>query len=433
MTSSADLRVAPPAAEAALGMGTYLTDIPGIGGQLRSEAEDFRVIELGEGPREKGEGRLAGARIRLRNWETNRFVGKAAQRLKVKRQLVGFAGMKDKRAVTEQWFTFPCPNDRVSELEELQDVTVLEVRRTATKQYAGAHDGNRFVLRIREHNGDREGVEAIVAKIGAEGGVPHYFGPQRFGSGVRPITHLMGKALIAGDLEEAVRLYCGHPMDSERDDTYNARQIYEQTRDPAATLEYLPRQLDLECAILERLVEKPGDWSFALRAMPSNLLTLFVHSWQSFVYNHMITARIEAGLGLRTAHIGDRVMAPDDDGLVTHIVTEANQARIQTEIDLGRASPTALLPGLEAPLAEGKPGEVEAATLKRYEINLRDFRAYNMPQLASGGRRRCILQTVTDLELDWVDDDPVVGFSLGRGSYATVVMREIMKAEISAY
>ncbi len=423
----------PPAAEQALGLGAYLTPQEGIGGKLRTESEDFQVIELGPGPKQADDGRFAAARIRLRNWETNRFVGKAANRLRLKRQQVGFAGMKDKRAVTEQWFTFQMRGDHVQELEDLQDVEVLEVRRTATRQFAGAHDGNRFVLRIRDHTAEAGQVEAILDGIRAEGGVPHYFGPQRFGSGVRPTTHLMGKALVKGDLEEAVRLYCGHPMEGERDDTYHARQIYEETRDPQATLEFLPHQLDLEHGILERLVRKPEDWSYALRAMPSNLLTLFVHSWQSYIFNHILTARMEAGLGLRTAHIGDRVMAFVDDGMRTHLVTPANQARVQAEIDAGRASPTILLPGMDVPLAEGRPGEIEREVLQKYGVNPRDFRAYNMPSLASAGRRRCALQRVDDLTLEWIDGDPVIGFSLGRGSYATVVMREVMKASLDQY
>ncbi len=414
-------------------MGTYLTGEPGIGGRLRAEPEDFRVIELGPGPKPADDGRFAAARIRLRNWETNRFAGKAAGRLKIRRGGVGFAGMKDKRAVTEQWFTFQARSDKLGALEELQDVEILETRRTASKQFAGAHDGNRFVLRIREHNGDLDSVRAIISRIDDLGGVPHYFGPQRFGSGVRPITPLMGKALVAGELEEAVRLYCGHPMEGEREDTHAARTCYEETRDPAAALELLPEQLDLERGILKRLVERPDDWRHALLSLPNNLLTLFIHSWQSLAFNRILTARIDAGLGIREAHIGDRVMAIDDDGTKTVLVHAGNQARIQEEIDRRRAAPTAILPGLDSEQAQGEPGDIEARVLDDMGIHARDFRIRELPRLASPGRRRSVLQRVDDLQLDIVDGDPVIGFSLGRGSYATTVMREVMKTTPEHY
>lgn len=425
--------MAAPALEQALGLRTYLTDTPGIGGHLRGEPEDFQVFELGDGPKPDDRGRFAAARIRLRNWETNRFVGIAANKLGVRRNGINFAGMKDKRAVTEQWFTLPCKLDRLDALSDLQDVEILEAHMTQRATHAGAHDGNRFVLRVRGHDGTEAVVDETLAQIRAAGGVPHFFGPQRFGSGVRPVTHLMGAAIVAGELEEAVRLFCGHPMPEERDEAREARTVYETTRDPEATLAVLPRQLDLERGILERLVRRPGDWRHALHALPRNLRTLFVHAHQSLVFNHVLSARIDAGLDLATAHLGDRVMAADDDGTTTHLVTPHNQARIQDEMDRGRAVVTGILPGLDVPPADGEPGAIEAKVLEEMAIEPRDFRCREMPDVASPGRRRGLLQHVADLECSWVDGDPVVSFGLGRGSYATVVMREVMKADVRAY
>ena len=159
-------------------------------------------------------------------------------------------------------------------------------------------------------------MNACLDQIRAEGGVPHFFGHQRFGSGVRPITAQMGKLIVAGDLEGAVRLYCGQPMEGEREETYQARKAFDDDG-PEAALAILPRPLDLERSMMERLVKKPEDWRHALMALPHNLRTLFVHAHQSWAFNHILSARIEAGLGLRTAHVGDRVMGIEDDGTHT--------------------------------------------------------------------------------------------------------------------
>ncbi len=425
--------VLPPPEEAAIGLSAYLSQSPGIGGKLRTEPEDFRVIELGDGPRPWEKGKFAAARVELRQWETNRFVGRAANELGIQRGRVAFAGMKDKRAVTEQWFTFQCPVDRVPRLERLDDVKVLETRQTDQRQHPGAHDGNRFVLRVRGHNGDQEAVAATIATLHKEGGVPNHFGPQRFGAGVRPITHHMGRALAVGDLEEAVRLYCGSPFEGEWPETFAARTVYEETRDPEAALAVLPRQLDHERAILQRLARSPGDYRYALRALPANLLTLFLHAHQSWAFNFILSARIEAGLGLRTAHIGDRVMASDDDGTRTHLVTAENQARIQEELDRDRAVLTAPLIGMNTEMAEGEPGAIEAKVLAELDMDPETFRCRELPELASKGRRRGILQPVSDLQVEWVEGDPVVSFALGRGAYATVVMREVMKTTLDSY
>jgi tRNA pseudouridine13 synthase len=427
-------RPLPPESEQALGLRSYLSATPGIGGRLRSEPEDFRVIELGPGPAALAEGVYTAARVELRNWETNRFSMQAARELGIPREHVAFAGMKDKRAVTEQWFTFKCPPGALDRLGALSDVKVLERHPTRKASFTGAHEGNRFVLRVRGSTRDRAAVQGTLDAITANGGVPNFFGPQRFGGHFRPITHLVGKAIVEGDLEEACRLYVGHPMPGEREEAQAARRVYEETRDPTQALAAFPAQLDPERDMLRRLQKRPGDWRHALLAHPENLLKLFVHAHQSLLFNEILSARVAAGLGLNTAQAGDRVMGMDEEGIRTHLVTAANRERVQKELDLGRATLTALLPGMDAPLAEGEPGQIEQEILDAHGIDLASFRVREIPELASDGRRRGILQPVRGLAIEWVDggdggEDPVFSFALGKGSYATVVMREFMKGE----
>lgn len=426
-------RPQPPAEEQALGLRSYLTATPGIGGRLRAEPEDFVVIETGEGPPRVEDGAHAAARVRLRNWETNRFAMQAARALGIHREQVAFAGMKDKRAVTEQWFTFKAPVAALAEVGKLADVQVLESYPTRKAHFTGAHEGNRFVLRVRDSTRDHAAVDAAVAAIRKEGGVPNFFGPQRFGGHFRPVTHLVGRAIVEGDLEEAVRLYVGNPMPGEQDEAQAARRAYDETRDAAAALAIYPMKLDPERAILQRLVKRPGDWRHALQALPHNLLQLFVHAHQSWLFNHVLSARVEAGLGLATAHDGDLVMGVDDDGVKVHKVSAVNVAKAQRELDLGRATLTAPLVGLTSPMAAGAPGEVEASVLLEHGVEAQDFRVRELPELASEGRRRGILQPVRGLDVAWVEGDPVFAFQLGKGSYATVVLREFMKAPIADY
>jgi len=237
---------------------------------------------------------------------------------------------------------------------------------------------------------------------------------------------------VDGDLEEAVRLYVGHPMPGEREEAQAARRAYEEG-DLAKALELFPPQLDPEREMVRRLQRRPGDWRNALCAHPVNLLQLFVHAHQSLLFNEILSARVAAGLGLNTAQVGDRVMGMDEEGTKTHLVTAMNRARVQKELDLGRAALTALLPGLTAPLAQGAMGEIEQEVLDDHGIDLAGFRVREMPEVASDGRRRGILQPVRGLAVDWVAGDggadPVFAFALGKGSYATVVMREFMKGD----
>jgi tRNA pseudouridine13 synthase len=97
---------------------------------------------------------------------------------------VGYAGLKDRHALTRQWFSLPLAAGAPEQPGRLdiEGVTVLEARRHARKLKRGTLDGNRFHLAIRDFSGDEAETGRRLQAIGAEG-VPNYFGPQRFGHG----------------------------------------------------------------------------------------------------------------------------------------------------------------------------------------------------------------------------------------------------------
>src|SRR5438094_8456685 len=89
-----------------VGIVGYLTSTPGVGGTLKDAPEDFVVEEISSPPPPSAEGRFTVATIRVRNWETNRLVRELARALHVSRRRIGFAGTKDKHAVTTRLFSF---------------------------------------------------------------------------------------------------------------------------------------------------------------------------------------------------------------------------------------------------------------------------------------------------------------------------------------
>jgi tRNA pseudouridine13 synthase len=152
-------------------------------GRIRAAAEDFRVDEvLGFEP--DGHGDHAYLRVRKRDTNTEWLARQLARLAGVRSMDVGYAGLKDRRAVTTQWFSVCVagrdePDWRQMESDEVQ---VLEVARHARKLRRGALAGNTFEITVRELSGDRAAVEGRLARIAIEG-VPNYFGEQRFGRG----------------------------------------------------------------------------------------------------------------------------------------------------------------------------------------------------------------------------------------------------------
>ena len=161
---------------------TYLHGKPQSTGQLKANPEDFLVVEdLGFEP--DGEGEHILVRI-LKNGCNTRFVAEAlAKFLKIHAREVSFTGQKDKHAVTEQWLCARVPGKEMPDLTQfqLEGCQVLEYARHKRKLRLGALKGNQFTLILREVKG-RDDVEARLQAI-VDGGVPNYFGAQRFGIG----------------------------------------------------------------------------------------------------------------------------------------------------------------------------------------------------------------------------------------------------------
>jgi tRNA pseudouridine13 synthase len=159
----------------------YAHGKPGLTGHLRLLPEDFCVTEL---PllEPDGEGEHVWLWIRKRNENTPRIAEQLARFAGVHPRQVSYAGLKDRRAVTEQWFSVQLPGRDAPDWEDLnsESLTVLRHARHSRKLRRGALKGNRFSITVRDIEGDAAELEARLTLIGDEG-VPNYFGEQRFG------------------------------------------------------------------------------------------------------------------------------------------------------------------------------------------------------------------------------------------------------------
>ena len=149
--------------------------------KLKQQPEDFYVEEvLGFIP--SGEGEHVYLQIKKTNENTPFVANTLASFAGVKSKDVSYAGMKDKRAVTLQWFSIYLPKgddiDWQSFSSEL--ISVVQQTRHNKKLRRGVHEGNLFKIRLKEFTGDRVLVEENLNKI-SDQGVPNYFGEQRFG------------------------------------------------------------------------------------------------------------------------------------------------------------------------------------------------------------------------------------------------------------
>src|SRR5438876_12205718 len=189
-----------------VGIEGYLTSTPGLGGTIKASADDFVVDEISSPPTPAIDGRYTIVALRVRNWETNRLVRQLARTLHISRRRIGFAGTKDKRAITTQLFSFDDVRPEAIKALRLKDTEVVDVFRSDRGLEIGDLRGNRFRVVVRRLALPPEQAATAAAETARQlrvfGGFPNFFGVQRFGS-VRPITHVVGRHIVRGEFREA--------------------------------------------------------------------------------------------------------------------------------------------------------------------------------------------------------------------------------------
>ncbi len=397
-----------------IGLLTFLSSTPGIGGKLRKSVEDFYVEEIPLEVERNENGRNLCIKVRLRNWETNRFIKVLSKRLGISRKRIKFAGNKDKRGITVQYFCIT--NYQEDFLPQINDVDILDSFRTDSYLEIGDLFGNKFKIAVRDATCD-ERVERIEEEL--NGFFPNFFGVQRFGAS-RPVTHIVGKFIVQRNFREAVRYYIGFPSAFEDD---AGRRIFFETLEPRDAIREISPIASYERAMLNHLISNPDDYIGALRSLPKNLLMLFVHGYQSYLFNLMVSRRIQYGVEVQE---GDVVMKVDHSGLPVQEFVKVNSfnlSKIRELVESRRAYVSTVLFGYETELSGGIQGEIEREIIEEEGLSREMFKVRELREVSSKGRRRNILAPYMDYRRDGCD----FSFTLHRGSYATSLMREFMK------
>ena len=175
---------------------SYAYGKPSCSGRIRTVPEDFIVDEI-SGIEPDGEGEHILLQIQKRNTNTDWLAKKISQLVGIKQMDVSYAGLKDRNAVTTQWFSVRLAGKDEPDWTLLNDeeITVLQTHRHSRKLRRGALKGNRFKIIVRDIEGDMSGLEDRLITV-KQNGIPNYFGEQRFGIGGSNIEQ--AQAMFAG-------------------------------------------------------------------------------------------------------------------------------------------------------------------------------------------------------------------------------------------
>lgn len=411
----------------------YTTSTEGIGGQIKRRYADFIVeevtpegkickverfadaeafskekeaLKVPENPEKKEHLHLELEKI---NKDLNFVIRDLTRYLQCSKKRVGYAGLKDKRAVTCQRISLFEPD--AGRLEEFgkRGIALRNPSWENDRINIGDLKGNFFTITIRDIEMKGEKIENLLKECFNEmekNGIANYYGEQRFG-GVRGLTAVVGKEFLKGDFEKGVMIYLTSTCAEEREDLRNARIELSKTNDFSEASKKFPNENRYERAMIHHLCKYPKDYVGAFGKLPKAIRYLFTHAYQSHLFNKVIDKRIEKGLGL---------------------------GKIEGDI-MGNRAPTAPLFGFESVLSGGKAGEIEEEVLGEEQISLESFHVKKMPEISSKGERREIILFPENLKILEIGADEFfegktkakISFYLPKGNYATIVLREIMK------
>lgn len=266
------------------------------------------------------------------NIDTLQAIAALSHELKMKPALFAYAGTKDKRAKTSQWISVRKlePTRIFQAAKRCQGIRVGNFKFLPETLRLGNLKGNRFRIALRSVKGEHDLIEKSLESL-RDLGFINYYGLQRFGNCQKIPTYMIGKALLAADFKEACELIL---QEREGEPYYmqNMRKCYAETKSAAKALDCLhSTNTCVEARLLHGLV-KNGDTNYlqALLNLPRNMLMLYTHAYQSFIFNQISSKRREMGLDVIE---GDLVFTENPPTEVIDVIDEAVNAEESVGID----------------------------------------------------------------------------------------------------
>lgn len=409
----------------------YLTaGTPGIGGRLKERAEDFVVEELPlYDP--SGSGEHIYLMVEKRGMTAMEMLGVVARHFGVGMRALGYAGLKDRVAITRQVVSVHVPGKRIEDFAQLQhpNVSVLWADYHDNKLRRGHLSGNRFSIRVRGVSAtavvQAKQVMAVLERVG----VPDRFGEQRFGYLLN--NHLVGRGLFLADFEGAVRALLG-PHGSAPDAQREARELFLKG-DYAGARRAFPRRFRTERAVLGALANGEG-WEQAAGAIPEDVLHYYHSAFQSAVFNAVLDERVGEGL-LGELRAGDVIVSERGRGGREVDDAVLRDPEVRRDLEALEISASGPMWGSRMKRAKGATDEAEVRALRLFGVRPEDLRRWeSTPDGMLGGTRRPLRVAVRNVEVEGGVDDHGsyvrCAFDLPRGAFATTVMGEVMKPGI---
>nr|XP_057932534.1 pseudouridylate synthase 7 homolog isoform X1 [Doryrhamphus excisus] len=383
------------------------------------------------------------------NRDTMDAINVLSKFLRLRPNMFSYMGTKDKRAITVQEIAvLKITAERLAHLNKC--LMNLKLGNFSYKNHPlklGELQGNHFTVVIRNISGTDTQVHQAVTSLKQTGFI-NYYGMQRFGTTAVP-TQQVGRAILKNDWNQVVDLILKPRPGAEKEFLVRCREEWAKTQDPEAALKKLPNKRCVEGQLLRGL-SKFGKKNIvtAFGLIPRNNRLMYIHSYQSVVWNTMVSRRIEA-FGLKAVE-GDLVL----QGTKAHILSE-EEAKSQSIHDIVMP-----LPGYDVIYPSHHVGKGYRELLSSDGLDIDNMR-HKVKDYSLAGAYRRVLIRPSDVNWEVIQyDDPKISlvhtdfekmenkpapvfnkegkyralrleFSLPPSTYATMAIREVLKLDTS--
>jgi tRNA pseudouridine13 synthase len=407
--------VSVPKIEALAGIECYCTSFAGTRGSIKQGSEGFIVSEIVDQSLDVSSSYDGGHRYPLyvlekREIDSNHAVFEIERELHMRLRVMG---IKDAKAVTKQYAGMErIMRNPPYELKSRHTRLTLKgfTRRPLQRRFLA---GNNFEITI--YNANFSDLSSFVPQVGMVG---NFYGLQRFGS-ERLVTHLVGKEIVKCNFIRAVELLLCYTTEF---DTEMSREIRIRCTDPSnyrQILKILPRGMDIERQVLSALVAGK-DSIAALRAVPITIRRLFVQAYQAYIFNRCLSKAIMRGEDLQRPRSGDLCFEMEGHTTFGRII-KYNSNSTNKLVPAIRMAGYAFQPG------NGRFENITRDILQEEELVAKDFYIKDIQELSQQGGFRQAPLWCTDFS--YKRDPLVTSFKLPKGSYATTLLREIIKPD----
>ena len=387
-----------PEIDSELGLNVYSTKFSGTNGKIKQNNKDFEVSEvisekaLDTISEETG---FAIYNLRKNGIDTNHALRDVEKRFGL---VLRALGLKDSHAITEQ---FVQAKTISRSLEKIDGKKYSLKRIGFSKKPIAKQDmlGNKFKIKISDSTKD-------ISQFNEHDKILNFFGYQRFGS-KRPITHLVGKAIIQKDYQKAIDFLLNYSSKYDSEENNHYRKLIAERKSELEIIDQLPRSMDIETAVLRSLA-KSNDQKTAIREIPLQMRRFYVQAYQSYIFNKTLSMAFEYEEELfhpkesdvcydRTSQLGKFQNEPDQR-LTVPLVGHSYFKKTRFDYYIQKI--------------------LETEEVSPSEFLIKDFQEISV----EGGFRNSSIQCD-----NFQTSNDIIEFQLSRGSYATIVIREILK------